>query len=328
MLAADDVRDLLAANVCSQLTSLDLRFNEIAPDGWNAFRAVRCKLHELDVSNTPLGAISLDRLLGLQALADLRRLHMNGCGSAMANVQALAASRFWANASELRMNQGSIPEASLAPLFAGTGPKALRTLDVGQNWLRDGGVAQLCDAPWAESLTYLDLSQNYLTDEALKTIARSGRFKNLRTLHLNFNSVYHQDGAAPGESLTDAGLRALAESPSLANLRVLSLSGLRITAAGVDAVLNGPHWKLSGLQLMHCQLKPVVIDVLTASPRLSRLEVLTLGGNDDIDLDDLAPLAESEYLSPLTELDIRGIYGTNRAVTTALAARLGRRLGV
>lgn len=327
MLGADDVRDLLAAKVCSQLASLDLRLNEISPDGWHAFRAARCRLRELDISNTPLGAIALDDLLGCASLAELRRLHLNGCGSAMANVQALAASPFWANAEELRMNQGSIPETSLDPLFAGHGPTALRTLDVGQNWVRDGGVKQLCDAPWASSLTYLDLSQNYLSDEALRTIARSGRFKNLRRLHLNFNSVYHQEGAAVGESITDAGLQALAACPDLANLRVLSLNGLRITAAGVDVILNGPHWRLSGLQLMNCQLRPNALEVLTASPRLSRLEVLTLGGNE-IDLDGLQPLAESEYLSPLTELDVRGMYGSNRKVLDALGARLGCRLSV
>ncbi|MBN9119669.1 MAG: TIGR02996 domain-containing protein [Planctomycetes bacterium] len=303
LLMADDVRDLLAAPACSQLTSLDLRYNEIAPDGWNAFHSAACRLRELDISNTPLGAISLDRLLGCGSLAELRRLHMNGCGSAMANIRALAGSPFWTLAEELRMQQGSIPETSLAPIFEGTGPAALRTLDVGHNWVRDGGVAQLCEAPWAGSLTYLDLSQNYLTDEALRTIAKSGRFKNLRTLHLNFNSVYHQDGAEPHESITDAGLRALAECPDLANLRVLSLSGTRVTAAGVDAVLNAPHWRLSGLRLSHCQLRPSVLDVLASSPRLSRLEVLDLSRIDEIDTDDLEPLAESEYLSPRRRRD-------------------------
>lgn len=325
LLTADDLRDLLTSDACSQLTSLDLRSNEIAPDGWQAFSAARCRLNELDISHTPLGAISLDRLLGCGALAGLKRLHMNGCGSAMANIQALAASRYWAGAEELRMQQGSIPETSLDPLFGSSGPTTLRTLDVGQNWVRDGGVRALCDAPWASSLTYLDLSQNYLTDDALRTIAKSGRFKNLRTLHLNYNSVYHQDGAAPGESLTDEGLRALAECPDLANLRVLSLSGLRVTAAGVDAVLNSPHWRLSGLRLSYCQLRPDVINVLASSVRLSRLEVLDLRSSE-LDDDHFAPLTETEYLSPLTELDIGGAYGGNRAVREALRARLGRRL--
>jgi hypothetical protein len=324
-LTAADLRDLLAADCCRELASLSVRDNQIAPDGWDAFRAARCRPRELDISSTPLGAISLDRLLGCASMSELRRLHMNRCGSAMANIRALAASRFWTQAEELRMQQGSIPEMSLEPLFKAAGPPALRVLDVAENWIRDAGVAQLCDAPWAGSLAYLDLSQNYLTDEALRAIARSGRFKNLRTLHLNFNSVYHQDGAEPDESVTDAGLRALADCRDLANLRILSVSGTRITSAGVDVVVNGPHWRLTGLQLAQCQLRPSVIEVLASSSRLARLEMLDLSLNDEIDIDDLEPLAESEYLSPQTVLNIRGINGIG-PVRTALRQRLGSRL--
>ena len=145
-------------------------------------------------------------------------------------------------------------------------------------------------------------------------------------MHLNFNSVYHQEGAEQHESITDAGLRALADCPDLANLRVLSVSGTRITAAGVDAVLNSPHWRLTGLMLAQCQLRPDVVGVLASSPRLARLEVLDLSGNDEIDLDDLGPLAESEYLSPQTELDIRGIGGRRPSALYPFRLRLGRRL--
>lgn len=325
-LTADGLGHLLEAPCCERLAALDVRDNQIAPDGWQAFRAAPCRLRELDISATPLGAIALDNLLGCGSLSELRRLQMNGCGSAMANLRALARSRFWAQAEALRMQQGSVPEISLDPLFTAPGPAALRVLDVGYNWLRDGGVAQLCAAPWAESLTYLDLSHNYLTDGALHTLARSGRFRNLHTLHLSFNSVYHQEGAGPRDSLTDAGLLALAECPDLANLRVLSVSGTRITAAGVDAVLNGPHWRLTGLRLAHCQLRGDVVNVLAGSPRLSRLQVLDLSTNDEIAADDLAPLAESEYLSPQTELDIRGLYAGTASVRAALRERLGHRL--
>ncbi len=325
-ITADDLGGLLAAPCCERLKALDLRYNQIAPDGWVAFRAAKCKLRELDISGTPLGGISLDNLLGCGSLSELRQLQMNGCGSAMANLHALARSRFWAQAESLRTQHGSVPEISLEPLFTATGSPALGILDVGQNWLRDGGVAQLCESQWAGSLTYLDLSSNYLTDEALRALARSGRFKKLHTLHLNGNSVYHQEGAEQHESITDAGLKSLAECPDLANLRVLSVSGTRITADGVDAVLNSPHWRLSGLRLAQCQLRRNVLDVLASSPRLARFQVLDLSMNDEIDVDDLSPLAESEYLSPQTELDIRGMYNGNSAVRTALHERLGRRL--
>jgi Leucine-rich repeat (LRR) protein len=324
-LMADDLSRLLDARCCQTLTSLDVRYNPIAPDGWEAFRGAVCRLRDLDISGTPLGAIALDDLLGCRSASELRRLQLNGCGSAVANLRALGRSQFWRQAESLRMQNGSVPELSLEPLFTAAGSRDLRALDVGQNWVRDGGVAQLCDAPWADALAYLDLSSNYLTDEALRALARSGRFRNLHTLHLSNNSVYHLEGAEAHESVTDAGLRALAECPDLANLRVLSVSGCRITAAGVEAVLNSPHWKLSGLRLGHCQFRANVVSVLAACPGLARLQVLDLSGNTDLDMDDLEPLAESEYLSPQTELDVGGIYGADGTVRAALRARLGRR---
>ncbi len=338
VMTADDLRDLLAADVCSQLASFHLHANHIAPDGWAAFRAARCRLIELDLSHSPLGGISLDRVLDCASLSDLRRLHISGCDGTTANARELAASRFWAQAEELRMQRmmwngtgedEPPPEAingGLAPLFRATGPSNLRVLDIAGNSLHDGGVGRLCSAPWAGSLAYLDLSQNFLSDEALRTIAASGRFKNLRTLHLNFNSPYPVTTVGAHESITDAGLRALADCPDLANLRVLSVSGTRITAAGVDAVLNSPHWRLTGLMLAQCQLRADVVNVLASSPRLARLEVLDLSGNDEIDLDDLGPLAESEYLSPQTELDIRGIGGRRPSALYPFRLRLGRRL--
>jgi uncharacterized protein (TIGR02996 family) len=340
MLMTDDARDLLAAGVLSSLTALDLHGNPIDADAHGAFRTARFRLRELDLSGTPLGGAALDQLLGCASLAELRSLRLNGCGVTAPNVRALAASRFWAQAEELRMQHGMAwnPElaedevpaeadpASLTPLLAAPGPKNLRVLDVAGSGLRDPGVALLCHVAWAASLTYLDLSQNYLSDQALVEIARSGRFKNLRALHLNFNSPYHLPGATGTEAVTDAGLRALADCPALANLRVLSVSGTRITAAGVGAVLNSPHWRLSELRLAQCQLRRDVIDVLVDSPRLARLEVLDLSRNDEIDMSDLEPLAESEYLSPRTALDVRGVYAENPAVPVALRERLGNRL--
>jgi uncharacterized protein (TIGR02996 family) len=342
-LTPGDILALLGAPALESLTALDLHGNELDADAWQGFRSARFRLRELDLSFTQLGAAALDRLLGCASLAELCRLHLNACGRTAENVRALAASRFWAQAEELRMRQGMPPGAnlelvddetsaqaepvSLAPLFEAQGSKNLRILDLGENALRDAGVSRLCAAPWAETLLYLDLSQNYLSDDALRELARSGRFKSLRTLHLSFNSVYHQNNAAANESITDAGLRALADCPDLANLRVLSLSGTRISAAGIDAVLNSPHFRLTSLSLAQCQLRSDVLDVFASSPRTARLEVLDLSGNDEIRGGSLRALAESEYLSPQTELDIRGIEGGEKA-RAELRRRLGSRLSV
>ncbi len=244
LLTAQDVRGLLVGESCRELTSLDIRDNQLEPDGWDAFRNVKCRLRELDLSGTPLGAIALENVLRQDSLSELRVLDLNRCGSAMANIRALAASRFWTQAEELRMQNGVIPENSLEPLFSSAGPPNLRLLDMSQNFFRDAGVRGLCGARWGGSLTWLGLAQNYLTDDALHAIAGCGKFTRLRTLRLNHNSPM-LEGAEPNERITDAGVRALAESPHLANLRELGLNGTSITATGVDAILKSPHWRLT-----------------------------------------------------------------------------------
>src|SRR5262249_24988515 len=143
---------------------------------------------------------------------------MNRCGSAMANIRALAGSRYWSQAEELRMQNGTIPEISLDPLFASAGPRGLRILDVSENFFPSAGVIRLCSAAWVGTLEWLGLSRNYLTDDALRAIAGCERLSRLRTLHLAHNNNYDQEGAAVEDRVTDAGLRALAESPHLANL--------------------------------------------------------------------------------------------------------------
>jgi uncharacterized protein (TIGR02996 family) len=229
VLTAQDVRELLAGDCCRELTSLDIGHNEIEPDAWDAFQAAECRLRSLDLSGTPLGAISLENVLRQEALSELRVLHLNRCGSAMANMQALATARFWTQAEVLQMQDGTIPERSLEPLFRSDGPPALRVLDVSGNYFRDEGVRGLCGAKWAGSLTSLDLSRNYLTDEAARLIAGCGRFTQLRSLNLSYNNRHDQPDADPGDQITDAGLRAIIESPHLANLRHLHVTGLQFT---------------------------------------------------------------------------------------------------
>jgi hypothetical protein len=90
-------------------------------------------------------------------------------------------------------------------------------------------------------------------------------------------------------------------------------------------VLDSPHWRLSGLGLAACDLLPEAVRVLALSPRLARLTWLDLSHNRQLSGNALMPLAESEYLCRLTELDVR-VLDLNEDVRTALRQRLGRRL--
>ncbi len=327
-LTAAALREILDSDCCRSLVSLDVRDNPLEPDARLAFGNSHHRLRELDLSGTPMGAIALAEVLRQDAIQQLRVLHLNRCGSALTNIPALAGSRFWEQAEELWMQSGTIPPHSVNPLIASPGPNGMRVLDVSDNYLRTVGVRGLSAASWAASLEWLGLSRNYLTDDALRAIAESGRFSRLRTLHLGFNNTQSQVGADPEDRITDRGLVALAGSPTLANLRILTLSGVLVTAVGLDSVLNNASWTLTGLGLFDCHLTDDLLSVLAASPRLRRLEWLDLGARSAPAPDrGLQRLAESPYLSPLCELSLRG-REPSRRTCEILRTRLGKRFNV
>src|SRR5207302_5989615 len=110
-----------------------------------------------------------------------------------------------------------------------------------------------------------------------------------------------------------------------ARLRHVNLYRTRVTAKGVDALLNGPHGRIAELELGGYDLGADLVDVLARSPRLARLTKLGLSFTPSLGGDVLLPLAESPHLSPLCELDIR-YNNTSDRVRELLVARLGRRL--
>ena len=84
------------------------------------------QLDKLDVSGTPLAGISLEPLLHSRPLHSLTKLEINGCGSARRNMEVLAGSPFWTQATELRAHSGTIPASTFEPLCQSAGPPALR----------------------------------------------------------------------------------------------------------------------------------------------------------------------------------------------------------
>ncbi len=324
-ITSDGLRTLLVAPFAGTLKHLDISDNPIAPDAYRAFQQCHpaMRLDKLDVSGTPLAGISLEPLLNAASLRSLTKLEMNGCGSARRNMEVLANSAFWNQATELRAHSGTIPASTLEPLCRSAGPPGLRLLDLADNYLRTEGVRMLCEAPWAGSLTWLALSRNYLEDYSCQVLAESGRFTNLRTLHL----AHAKMGAHPstgGEWITDRGAMALAEHPSLANLRLLTLSHTAISDSAVDVVVNAPFWRLFGLGVGECNLSPMAVRVLANSPRLGRFTWLDISHNRRLGGQALRPLAESPYLNRMCELDCGGIDIADD-VRAILRERLGPR---
>ena len=322
-LTTRDIGYILHGESGAKFTELDISENPIGPDGYRAFEKANpaMRLQSLDVSGTPLAGISLEPLLQTRALEPLKRLEINGCGSARRNMEVLSNSAFWSQATHLRTHSGTIPADTLEPLCKSQGPPALRLLDLADNYLRTEGVRILCESPWIDSLTWLALSGNYLDDGACEILAASGRFQRLRTLHLSNNNLTQERG--DGEQITDEGVAYLAMSPDFANLRILTLNYLNIHRRGVFFLLNSPHWILSGVGVAGCDLGPPSAEVLGESRNLARLNWLDLSGNRRLGGAALRPVAESPYLSPICELDCGGI-----DLAPDVAAMFRERLGV
>lgn len=329
LMTGEDLQSLMASASFQGLTDLDVSENELDAGARDAFRTAKCRLRSLDMSGTPLGGILFETMLGLPALAELRVLHLERSAAGEDTVSVIPRSQLWKRLEVLRIGSIAGELHQLNGLLDAAGPTSLRTLDLSNNRLGDGGLMRLAGSPWAGGLTWLSVAQNHISDDGLKAFAAAGRLPHLRTLHLNFNNPEWLDESAEmsPESVGDAGLIALAGSSGFPNLRVIAVNGTAATHAAVDALLNAPHFALSGLSIQGCQVGPEVVRVLANSPRLARLNWLDLSHNSQLGDDVLMPLAESPYLCRLTELDLRGNYADDD-VTAAFRQRLGRRLSL
>ena len=311
---------LLRSNATRNLTSLDLSYSPIAPGTYRPFESSPAQLQTLNIAGTPLASISLKPLMEARSTQSLSSLEVNGTGSARTNLEAVANSQFWSQAERFSASQGTIQASTLEPLTK-SGSLNLRHLDLGGNYLRTDGVRYLSEAPWADSLTYLSLWNNYLDDESCEVLAKSGRFKNLRSLQLTGNNVRQQD--SDREQITHRGIIAMCKSPALANLRMLALGHMDIGDAAVEAIFQAP-FTLAALHLNRTNISKRSIRTMLLSPKLARLNTLDLADNSNLGGMVLMPLAESPYLSPLCELDVSGIQIDMR-VAEAFEERLGRR---
>jgi uncharacterized protein (TIGR02996 family) len=286
---------------------------------------VRPVLAHLGLGRLPDDHGELAGLLDLPGFANLVSLDLDETRLRSESVRGLLRTGFWRRCREFRLTRGQCPPALMAELAVEPGPEGLRLLRIGETGLRDEGVRHLLSAPWAAPLVELDLMRNFLTDDTCRAIRDEGPFRNLLRLDLRTNGPKLANGTK--ERITNAGIAALATAPCLSRLRSLNIHSLPITAAAADAVINSPNWKLAELDLGGTDIGPDGIRVLAESPNLSRLTRLNLSFIADLKQDDLLPLAESPYLSPICE--VSGLYSPlSKRVREAFQERLGRRFRV
>jgi uncharacterized protein (TIGR02996 family) len=316
---------LLTSKFASQLKRLEL--TSLNREQWTSLQHKRAKpaITHLGLTDLNVDGLDLCPLVSVPACANLSALDLNEARVRPDALRKLSESDLWRCYRELKIIRGRCPPDTMAFLSRLRGPSELRVLKLGETGLRDEGVRHLCSAPWAQSLVELDLMRNNLTDAACRVIRDEGQFHNLRTLDIRTNGPKLVNGTK--ERITDRGLAALAKARCLANLRHLNMHSLPITAAGVDAIINSPNWKLAELDVGGTEIGAAGIKVLARSPNISRLTRLNLSFITGLKPNDLMPLAESPYLSPLCE--VSGLYyKLSDRVKSAFAERLGKRFKV
>jgi uncharacterized protein (TIGR02996 family) len=320
-----DRTELLTSKFASHLKRLEL--TSLNRDQWASLQHRRAKpaITHLGLNSLNEDGLDLCPVVSAPACTNLRALDLNESRVRADALRKLSESDFWRRCRELKIIRGRCPPEAMVFLARRPGPAELRVLKLGETGLRDDGVRHLCSAPWTRSLVELDLMRNYLSDAACRTIRDEGQFHNLRHLDIRTNGPKLGNNAK--ERITDKGLAALAKAKCLANLRHLNMHSLPITAAGVDAIINSPNWKLAELDVGGTEIGAAGIKVLARSPNISRLTRLNLSFITGLNANDLLPLAESPYLSPLCE--VSGLYyRLSDRVKSAFAERLGKRFKV
>ncbi len=258
-ISAADAATLLASPHIAGLRELRLNENDLGPAGARALAQsphLR-QLRRLALSGNRLGAQGAKALAKWPQLEHLEALELAGNALTSAALGAIVNSPHTPPQIELTLHANDLREAgarrlaecgwagSIASLNLfrcqlgdhGVGILAkaktlvqLRSLDVGVNDIRPGGLARIVAAPWAGQLRRLYLSGNYfIMDEGVQTLVKSRTLTSLRHL------------ALANCGITEDGVRALAEWPLLAGLRSLSLSGNRANDASALALARSPY---------------------------------------------------------------------------------------
>lgn len=249
----------------------------------------------------------MEALAAWEGLATVRSLTLVGSDIRGPGLRALLRSRHGGALRELTLRGGRLDGQAMAE-FSDTPPGLqLGALDLGENILKELGVAYLATAPCLRELKSLSLDRCEVPLSGARQLAKAlflaGLCK-LEIAHNNLGPVGLEallDRAPPSlhslglrdNDLFDNGAKLLAESPASDTLLELDLSQNGLGPAGVDALGAAPHLRnLLLLYLKENRISQSSGEALAASPLGQRLAVLDLkdpaqpgpssGGSDDI----------------------------------------------
>ena len=293
--------DALSLPQASDLERLDLRPLRMSQDQLMVLLAGPHMdlVHSLDLTN---GSISADVVSVLAAEPLFRKLeslrigesgHHEGDRIGNDGIRALAESPYLENLHTLECYNSRITDSGATALANSSGLANLRQLTLRGNKLGETGVKALAASPYLHHLVRLDLSLTELSGTGLKTLAASPTFANVRSLNIG------------GNRIGDAATLALATAEHW-RLSHLSMNGVDITDEGADTLVRSPSLEeLLTLQLSgNKQLGANGLRSLLSSPVLKSLQLLSVA-SCKLTADDFKPLADSNGLPQLYELDMR-----------------------
>lgn len=263
-LGLNDTSAVAIAERATQLTSLDLYYNNIGEEGAEAIAKYVTHLNTLDLSFNEIGDAGAKAIAESPTRLKSLRLSYNRIGDPGA--QAIAE------------NQSQ-----------------LDALDLDYNQCSDDGAKAIAEN--LTNLTMMNLTSNTVGDDGAKAIAEN--LPQLRILHLRNNNIGHAGARTLVENLTrleqlnldnnkigDKGVKAIAENlAQLSQLYALQLGNNTISDAGAKA-FEGNGTRISSLDLSgNTQITSV-----TAISTLSTLRRLNLAGTSVSDLSPLEPL--------------------------------------
>jgi uncharacterized protein (TIGR02996 family) len=209
------VRTLLRSGLFTRLTRLALGGR--VPVGSLAVsdmrQAKRSRLRELNLTDSGLTGLNVERLLTAPPVQNLARLSLAACRLGGVNGYGALARADLPELRELCLNS-TAPGPEGVRLFAASPTLArLRRLGFASNHLNRALTAELAARPEVCNLRVLDLSSNWVGNDGASAIARSPHFAGLLVLDLSYSQV------------GDEGAEAILESPLADGLVLLDLRG-------------------------------------------------------------------------------------------------------
>ena len=205
----------------------------------------------------------------------------------------------------------------------------------------DKRMISLLSARHLEHLEVLALSGVRLGVRGARALAAVSNLQNLRRLSLAGCEVKAKGAAALASSshlvnvrelaldrnkLNDDGVVSIARSAMLTNLNTLTLSNNNITDKGCAAFAQTNAEQISWLDLSNNKIGSAGVSAIAGAQQFANLEVLDLALNKNISGSAATAIANSPYMSRLTELNLYwgdiGRYGAEALAKSAHVTKL------